>query len=104
MAENDKKVELGHVAREISSPLFLKFAEYLGYETPLIKWVDIACEGKDLPKTIESFMKIDAKNVFDKMLKEYDIDEIVFWWDSFYPVVMAEAEFNLINKNCELPY
>lgn len=100
MAEQVKQIAtVEHVVRAISSPLFLKFAEYLGYETPLIKWVDKICEGKDVPKSIETFLKIDAKSIFDKMQSEYTIDELVYWWDAFYPVVMAEAEFNLISKN-----
>ena len=105
MAEQIKEVAtLEHVVRVISSPLFLRFAEYLGYETPLIKWVDKICEGKDVPKCIESFIKIDAKSIFEKIKEEYTIDEIVYWWDSFYPVVIAEAEFNLITKNSDIPY
>ena len=38
------------------------------------------------------------------MKNEYTIDEIVYWWDSFYPAVIAEAEFNLITKNSDIPY
>ena len=41
------------VPEVIKNPLFLKFSEYLGYETPLIKWVDNICDGKEVPSFIE---------------------------------------------------
>lgn len=88
----------------IKNPLFLKFAEYLGYETPLIKWVDIVCEGKEVPNFIKNFLDIDAVMIFKQMKEEYTIDEIRAWWDKFYPVVIAEAEFKMITSSSDLPY
>lgn len=89
----------------IKNPLFLKFAEYLGYETPLIKWVDIVCNGKEIPNFIKKFLDIDAITVFNKMKEEYTIEEIKSWWDKFYPVVIAEAEFKMItSSSSDLPY
>lgn len=88
----------------IRKPLFLKFAEYLGYETPLIGWVDKFCDGKDIPSCILSALNIDAVVIFNKMLTEYTKDEIKMWWDRFYPVVIAEAEFKILTKESDVPY
>lgn len=92
------------VPEVIKNPLFLKFSEYLGYETPLIKWVDKICDGKEVPSFIEKIIEIDALCVFKKIQEDYTIEEIRYWWDSFYPVVILDAEFKIENAKAKVPY
>lgn len=96
-----KKEELKVTKKEkeiILPPLFLKFAEYLGYETPLIDYVDKYCDGKEIPEIMLKALCIDAVSVFKKMKKEYTEEEIREWYDMFYPVVIKECEDKILER------
>lgn len=80
----------------VKSPLFLIFAEYLGYESPLIEWAEKWCNGTEIPKFQKDIIAVDALDIYDKMKDEYTDEELRGWYDQFYDVVLSDFEKNLI--------
>lgn len=81
--------------KEIRKPLFVVFAEFLGYESPIISWAEQICLGKMLPPFQQKIVDIDAISIFKKMQEEYTLKEIKEWWDNFYPVVLVDYDKRL---------
>lgn len=81
--------------KEVNSVIFLLFAEFLGYESPLIEWAEKVCDGIPTPKFVENILRVEAYMVFQKMKKEYSEAEIKSWYDQFYPLVLEAYEEKL---------
>ena len=60
--------------KEVRSIIFLLFAEFLGYESPLISWAEQICKGKTTTEFIEKILKMEAYTIFTAMKKEYTIE------------------------------
>ena len=79
--------------KEIQAPVFLLYAEYLGYVSPLIEWAEEWCYD---PKKFENWKKniviCDAKHIFKKVKEEYSLSEIKDWYDEFYDAVFKFYE------------
>ncbi len=86
--------------------LFMIFAEYLGYVSPLIEWAEAWCEGKTIAPYKKKLIKLDAMDTFHKMHEEYDNNELYKWWMEFYDVALMEYETTLKNLKEEdnLPF
>ena len=80
---------------EVKSVIFLLFAEFLGYESPLIEWAEKACDGIPSHKFVENILNMEACTIFNKMKKEYTIEEIKSWYNQFYPLVLEAYEEKL---------
>lgn len=91
----EKKIETIHPA------LFLVFAEFLGYVSPVIDWAEDICDLKEVDKTKRNFVKIEASVIFKKMQEDNTIDEIRKWYDEFYPIILQEYAEKL---KTELPF
>ena len=89
----------------VRSPLFLIFAEFMGYTSPLIEWADKLCNGKTIESFKEKAIEVDALNIFNKMKKEFSIEDIRQMWDEFYEVVLQDYDENLAKAEKEkLPF
>ena len=81
----------------ISAPLFLAFAEYLGYVSGVLKWVDEWCMGKKPAPHIVKFIEIEAVEVLKEVQKEYDSKTIRTLYDDLYEIILNLYDEN-INK------
>ena len=70
--EGDLKSLINNDKYNISAPLFLAFAEYLGYVSGVLKWVDEWCTGKKPSPYMVKFIEIEAAAVLKEVKKEYD--------------------------------
>lgn len=91
---------------EIRYPLFIIFAEYLGYESPLIKWAEDWCNGNTIPEYQRRILKVDALSIYDKILEEYTKKDLRDWYLQFYNVILETYENNLIklDSKSDLPF
>jgi hypothetical protein len=93
------------VSTVIRNPLFVVFAEFLGYESPIISWAEEICQGKHVSPFKRNLVNLDAVSIFNKMQKDYTIKEIKEWWDSFYPIILVEYDNRLKNLEFDdLPF
>ena len=86
-----------HEEKIIKTPLLIIFAEYLGYVS---KFTDIAiewCEGKVPEEYIQKILDVEAKSIFRQMKKDYPMEEIQFWYDTYYPAILSEYDEKLEN-------
>ena len=100
--ENNNEKEQGnlqeitqHQEKVIETPVFIIFAEYLGYISRFneiaIKW----CDGEVPEDYIQKLMIMEAKTIFRQMKKDYGLDTIQFWYDTYRPVILGEYEEKL---------
>ena len=79
----------------ISAPLFLAFAEYLGYVSGVLKWVDEWCIGKKPAPHIVKFIEIEAVEVLKEVQKEYDAKTIRSYYDDLYDIILNLYDDNI---------
>lgn len=87
----------------INKALFLLFAEFLGFESPLIDWAEDICDGKEVEDFKKKIIDIDASFIFNQMKKEYTLEEIRGWYDEFYPLVLKDYDMKMKNSD-DLPF
>lgn len=85
-------------AKVINKALFVLFAEFLGYVSPLIDWAEEICEGKKVDEYKVKIIELDADFIFAKMQEAYSLEEIKKWYEDFYPLVLQDYENKLNNK------
>ena len=78
----------------VRSPLFLLFAEFIGYTSPLVEWAEKLCERKTVPKSIEKAIMVDAVVIFEKMKKELSICNIAELWESYYSTITIFKDYD----------
>lgn len=74
------------------APVFLIFAEYLGYTTPLIEFAEKMCKGELKSLHMLRCLEVDAESVFKKMCSDYSKEDLRYWWDTFYDVAVQEYD------------
>ena len=79
----------------IKSPLFIMFAEYMGYISKFIELAENWCQGKKPEDYICRLIEMDAYNIFNEMKKKYKIEEIKSWFNEFYDVILEDYEKEL---------
>lgn len=79
----------------INPPLFLAFAEYLGFVSGVIKWVDDWCAGKKIEDYKKSIIRTDALNIYHEIKKYFTDKEIKEWYDEFYEIILFEYDENI---------
>lgn len=77
---------------KIEPPVFVLFAEYLGYCSRFIEDCEKWCDG-----TIPSMYKqraviIEAKSILRQMLKDYSREEIINWYITYKEPLLKEYE------------
>ena len=90
---------------EVNSIVFIMFAEFLGYESPLIAWAEKICNGISAPKFVEKILQVEASTIFHEMKKEYTIAEIRSWYDQFYPLILEDYDLKIMEMEfSDLPF
>ena len=80
----------------VEAPIFIIFAEYLGYVSRFNKLAVDWCDGK-IPETyIQKIMIMEAKSIFRQMKKDYTLPTIKYWYDTYYPVIIYEFVEKLV--------
>jgi len=80
----------------IESPVFIIFAEYLGYVSRFtelaVKW----CDGEVPEEYVQKLIIMEAKSIFRQMKKDYEMDTIKYWYNTYYPILLNEYEEKLL--------
>lgn len=85
-----------HAKVIIPSCIFLLFAEYLGYISPLIDWAEECCTKKDFPSYKKDILNVDAKSILKRIKIDYEEDALYDIYDQFYNVALKiwEKKYN----------
>lgn len=75
--------------------VFILFAEYLGYESPLADWCEEWCTKDNFPNFKKRLITIDAQVMFQNVLKDYTIENLHHYYNAFYDIVIKKWEDNL---------
>ena len=84
-----------HKMQKVATPIFIIFAEYLGYVSQFNKMAEDWCDGKVPEAHVQKIMILEASCIFRQMKKDYDLDEIKYYYDSYYPLILKEYVDNL---------
>ena len=87
--------KMEHIVSSIPTPLFIIFAEYLGYVSQFNKKAEDWCDGKVPEVHVQKIMMIEAKCIYRQMTKDYEMDDIQYYYDSYYPLILKEFEDKL---------
>ena len=90
--------------KEVHYAVFIVFAEFLGYESPLIEWAEEMCNGKDIAQFKKNVLAVEAKQILKKMREKYTLGEIRKWWNEFYTVVLEECETKVKEVDNSFPF
>jgi len=94
--EGDLKDLIGDGKYNISAPLFLMFAEYLGYVGKTLPWVDSWCIEKKKPAPhMVSFIEVEAITVLKEAKKKYTEKKLRELYDGLYEVILFIYDDNL---------
>lgn len=84
-----------HNENVVQAPIFILFAEYMGYVSQFIKTAENWCDGKVPEVHVQKFMMVEAATIFRQMKKDYDLDTIKYYYESYYPLILKEYVDNL---------
>ena len=94
--EGDLKNLIGEGKYNISAPLFLMFAEYLGYVGKTLPWVDEWCVNKKKPEPYKvKFIEIEAVTVLKEAKKAFTEQKLRELYDGLYEVILFIYDENL---------
>lgn len=94
--EGDLKELIGAGKYNISAPLFLMFAEYLGYVGKTLPWVDNWCVAKKKPEPYKvKFIEIEAVTVLKEAKKKFTEKKLRELYDNLYEVILYIYDKNL---------
>lgn len=79
----------------VEAPLFILFAEYLGYVSIFNKMAEDWCDGKVPEMHIQKIIILEAKCILRQMKKDYGIDSIREFYSMYYPLILQEYDENL---------
>jgi hypothetical protein len=100
--EGDLKNLMEKGKYNISAPLFLMFAEYLGYVGKVLQWVDQWCVAKKKPEPYQiKFIEVEPVVAFNECKKKYTEKKMRELYDSLYEVILFMYDDNL--KEMESP-
>ena len=84
-----------HTEKTIAAPVLIIFAEYLGYVSRFNNIAIDWCEGKVPEEYIQNIIIMEAKSIFRQMKKDYTLEQIQYWYDTYRPVIIGEYEDKL---------
>jgi hypothetical protein len=84
-----------HQEKTIQTPVFIIFAEYLGYVSRFNQIAIDWCDGKVPEEYIQKLLIMESKSIFRQMKKDYDLEQIQYWYDTYHPVILCEYEDKL---------
>ena len=88
------EIENGKII-QVESPLFIIFAEFLGYVSIFNKIAEDWCNGKVPMTHIQKVVIVEAKCIFRQMKKDYSMDDIREFYKMYYPLILEEYDENL---------
>ena len=88
----------------INAPLFILFAEFMGYESPLLSWAEDVCEGKEIEESHRKFIEIDAICIYHDMQKKFSIEDIKKQYHEVSSVLLTDYISQFNNPNDGLPF
>lgn len=102
-AVDDPKTEEKKFKKDIlfiQTPIFLLFAEYLGFVSKLLSLAEDWCNpSKPMPKNcFQTLLDREAKSIYDEMLVIWSEDEINKLYRNFYTCGLDELELDLNEK------
>ena len=98
--EGDLKSLMGEGKYNISAPLFLMFAEYLGYVGKTLPWLDSLCVAKKKLEPYKmKFIEIEAVTVLKESKKKYTEKKMRELYDSLYEIILYVYDENLKDVN-----
>ena len=81
---------------KIPAPLFIMFAEYLGYVGKTLGWVDNWVVGKKKPSDWQQkFIEVEAKTVLEEAIKKFGEKRMRMLYDQLYEVILELYDNNL---------
>lgn len=104
MTENTTAIEVATITdtqqpiKEIimvEAPLFILFAEYLGYVSMFNKMAEDWCDGKVPDIHIQKIIIVEAKCILRQMKKDYSLEDIHEYYDMYYPLILQEYDEKL---------
>lgn len=108
---NEDKTKIKMEDNKMVTPnpvLFVIFAEYLGYESKLIRIAEKVCEEKLPYETFIQPLQREAEYIFNKMQAEYDLTDISYWWKTYYNAALQDYDETLdkimVQKTDNLPF
>lgn len=84
-----------HIEKTIPAPVLIIFAEYLGYVSRFNNIAIDWCEGKVPEEYVQRIVIMEAKSIFRQMKKDYPLEQIQYWYDTYHPVILCEYEEKL---------
>lgn len=79
----------------VEAPLFLLFAEYLGYVSIFLKMAEDWCDGKVPEMHIQNIIILEAKCILRQMKKDYALSDIHEYYEMYYPLILEEYDEKL---------
>ena len=80
---------------KMETPLFIIFAEYLGYVSRFIKIAEDWCNGKIPKPYVQKAMNVEALCMYRAIKDDMTDDEVRYWYDTYYPIILAEYDEKL---------
>ena len=80
---------------KVETPVFIIFAEFLGYVSRFNKIANEWCDGKIPDEYIQKIINVEARCILHQMKKDYTIKTMRYWFNTYYPVVLKEIEDKL---------
>ena len=77
---------------KISVPIFILFAEHLGYVSSLKKLVEEWTKGTPPPVPYQKLLRVEALSIRQQMIKDYEVDYIKTKYNELYPIFFGELE------------
>lgn len=93
--ETKTDVQPNEEAMVVEAPLFILFAEYLGYVSVFNKAAEDWCDGKVPDMHVQKIIILEAKCILRQMKKDYSLDDIREFYSMFYPLILQEYDENL---------
>ena len=84
----------------IQTPIFILFAEFLGFVSGFVEIADNWCKlSKPMPpKYMQTLLEREARSIYDQMLEEWSEEEIHKLYVNFYDCGLDELELDLNEK------
>lgn len=96
--QQELEIMLDPIPTSKRKPVFLLFAEFLGYATPLIEWAEDICKKNNVDEFKHKLIDMDASVIFSKMKEDFGIEYIKEAWEDLYPPILEEYDSALIAK------
>ena len=87
---------------KVDTPVFIIFAEFLGYVSKFDKIANDWCDGKVPDEYMQKILNTEAKCILRQMKKDYTIQSMRYWFETYYPVVLQEIEEKLSKKATDI--